>query len=44
LATFVKILNQEDISLHQHQDTMQEVNVLFHTISRILDPGVWKIY
>ncbi|XP_023327387.1 guanine nucleotide exchange factor DBS [Eurytemora carolleeae] len=25
LATFVKILNQEDISLHQHQDTMQEV-------------------
>jgi hypothetical protein len=27
LATFVKILNQEDISLHQNHDTMQEVGI-----------------
>ena len=29
LATFVKILNQEDISKHKNQDRIQEVNMRF---------------
>ncbi len=31
LATFVKILNQEDISLHQNHDTMQEVGITYQS-------------
>ena len=36
LAMFVKILNQEDISQHKHQDKIQEVGFLLFLISAFI--------
>ena len=40
LASFVKILNQEDISKHQNHDTIQEVSRTVEVQQTVLRPGL----
>ena len=44
LASFVKILNQEDISKHQNHDTIQEVSRTFEVQQTVFRPGLTVVF